>query len=190
MRTTPLLLLLSTVAVGGCELDEMTLLVDHFQVPCKDEGLRLCPMIRTENEPTPSPFYEDIGGWEPTWGQTETLRVLRAEATRTQGGANVSYTLLEVVETDDIPVGTSFTYAWKTNDETDTVKGVTLNETGGTLLDGKPFTCKTPTVCADLQDALGSNHTINLQLRYADPLNAPFEAWNASIGAATFQPEP
>lgn len=157
----------------ACSSTELELEVDHYQVPCVAETLKLCLLTKDGESTDWNLFREDIEGYTHVWGQSDRIRVTERKLfTTSTSGAGFAYSLVEVLSSEDIAPGVSFLYPFRPEDEEDDeIRSVAREDGGGTLLDGKRFVCETDTACNDLDDGLGSRATVIMSLTYADPID-------------------
>lgn len=171
MRGPALASLVLLAACGGGT--EITFDVDHYQVPCVRETLQLCLFVRGDETEAWERYFGPIEGYEHEWGVPTRLRVLERAGLSAGGGSNISIILDEVLETSSIEPGTTFTYPFRPGDDTAEVQSVSLSGNGGTLLDGKSFTCASTAICEELEEGTQSNATVVMDLEYTDPVSGP-----------------
>lgn len=168
--------------LGACETRESTLEIEAYKRPCKVRDLALCFIARTEGDSVFQTFFEPIAGFDFRWGERTTLRL---EQRVNQGLVEVDRTwqLLDVLDTVPSEPGDRFSYPIPVAEQ-DGVFALTLDAdgAGGSLLDGRAFTCASPEVCDDLAPVLSDRRGIlSVTFAFADPLDAPLIAVGASF---------
>ena len=168
---------LTAIALSACnvEVSEVVLEVDHYRVPCLSEELQLCMLAREDEKGEWERFFDDIVGWEHTWGRTTQLNLEKQIPFSATTVAAV-YELQSVAVETEVAPGTRFTYPFRPSESFGSVPAASLIDEGptGTLMDGAMFTCPDQAVCDTLAASSGSRGSVIPTLEYADPIDDPF----------------
>jgi len=145
--------------------------VSHFRVPClQTEGPALCPLVKTLADLRPTTFYGELD-FTPAWGTDYTLVV--SDQTGTYDDDPV-YRLREVVRETQVTPGTRFHYPFDA-DVLGREPMPSLDDQGGTLMDGKAFLCPDADTCRALAEAAHSGAKVDATFAFGDPIDGPLE---------------
>jgi hypothetical protein len=182
-RSVALLTILPALsaACSGGVLVEME--VDHYQIPCLEERLHLCLLTRQEDNQTWDRFFEPIEDWSLTWGERSRLRLVKRQKLSAYGGEFDVFQLDEVLSTEAMEPGTSFTYPFRPNEQDPALPMVTriAGTLRGALADGRSFECDSEEICGVIDDSLGASTTLVLDIAYDDPIEEPLRIRDAIL---------
>jgi hypothetical protein len=175
------LISLAAVLFSGCEpwvrggevgvdkavqRDTLRLTINHYRVPCTGEGLRLCHLVKFDDQAEWQLFYDPINGFDTyRWGRTYQLIVLRERVENPgQDASSYRYTLSRIVSEADVSPTTAFTLT-VSGDEVRPFEGDTEGE-HFRLLAEVPIRCRTNEVCAAFTRALDAGSKIRATFRH------------------------
>lgn len=183
-RTLPLTAL--ALLAGACVSEPTEITVNHYRIPCVDNGEKLCLLVKQEGSTQFTRFIDDIEGYTPKWGQIDTLSVIKTIYLQTGTSGPSAWELVEVIDSETVAPGTTFPFRFDLGINPDDTPFIAVDETqmGGTLYDGSPYVCETQQVCDSIKANLPGNGILEVQFRYGDPITEPFIAWNALFQAA------
>jgi hypothetical protein len=147
--------------------------IDHYAEPCVGgETQMLCLRGRTPGSQDYVWEYDAVEGFTWRWGHRYTIEeaVTVFPGAPPADGTNVRAQLVKILKDEPVPAGTTFdliTYfvgpGWAEF-------VASPADGGGRLLDGTPFTCASPELCAELARRLAGHETLRLTFGYAPEL--------------------
>ena len=149
---------------GGSPGKSITLFVNHYRVPCTGVGNQLCYLVKKDNASDWEFLYEGIDGFTYEWGKVYELQVEEVKIKKPAADQSpVSYKLIKIVSTKDVPENEVFQLVVKDSEMT----AIQKKDSGMSLLGQYPVRCDKPELCNELEQRLSSDGKVICRFRHA-----------------------
>ena len=156
----------STTGSGG---KSITLLVNHYRVPCTGVGSQLCYLVKKDNAADWEFLYEGIDGFTYEWGKDYELQVEEIKNKKPVADQPpISYRLIKIVSANDAPEDAVFQLVIKDSE----MKAIQKTDDGMSLLGQYPVRCDQPQLCNELERRLSSDPKVTCRFSHASDRRA------------------